>query len=121
MMKRKILGSMLLAATLVTGVAATPAEAHRRHHQKHYNTYQDDGYYNRDRGYDNRNYQDDRQYRSNRSCNKGTGGLIIGGVAGGLLGSEVARRGNKTTGTIIGAAVGALAGRAIDRSDSRCR
>ena len=46
---------------------------------------------------------------------------IIGAVAGGLLGNEVARRGNKTEGSIIGAAVGALAGRAIDKSDSNCR
>jgi hypothetical protein len=122
MTKNKIFGSMMLAVTVMTGVAATPAEAHRRHYERQYNSYQDDGYYGRDRGYNNdRDYRDERQYRSNRSCNKGTGGLIIGGVAGGLLGNEVARRGNKTTGTIIGAAVGALAGRAIDRADSRCR
>ncbi|VAV96601.1 hypothetical protein MNBD_ALPHA04-174, partial [hydrothermal vent metagenome] len=43
------------------------------------------------------------------------GGTIIGAIAGGLLGNEVARRGDKTVGTIIGGAAGALAGRAIDR------
>lgn len=53
-------------------------------------------------------------------CDKGTGGTIIGAIAGGLLGHEVAEgrggRGDGTTGAIIGAGVGALAGRAIDRN-----
>ena len=48
-------------------------------------------------------------------------GTIIGAIAGGLLGHEVAgRRGDRTTGTIIGGAVGAVAGRAIDKGDGRC-
>jgi len=61
-----------------------------------------------------------RHYRSNHRCyDKGNGGLAIGGIAGGLLGHEVAGRGDKTLGTIIGAGAGALAGRAIDKSDGR--
>ena len=92
------------------------------------------GYYNEyPADYGNRNFQssyydDDgfnrgRDYRSNardRRCSKGTGGLIIGAVAGGLLGrAVVGRRGDRTAGTIVGAGVGALAGRAIDRSSGR--
>ena len=49
-------------------------------------------------------------------------GLIIGAVAGGLLGrSIVGYRGDRTAGAIVGAGVGALAGRAIDKSDDRGR
>ncbi len=113
---KKSIGALVLAATAITGFSATPAMA------RHYN---DDGYRysNDDRDYrnDRREYRRDRyNYRNNR-CDRGTGGTIIGAVAGGLLGNEVARRGNKTEGSIIGAAVGALAGRAIDKSDSNCR
>lgn len=66
---------------------------------------------------------DDGRYYCRRS--DGTTGLIVGGVAGALLGREVAgRRGDHTAGAILGAAGGALLGRAIDRSGSngaRCR
>ena len=117
------IGALVLAATAVTGFTATPAMVGGRY---------DDGYSRYERGdrydrYDRREYRrGDRYYQNNRNyyqrCNNsGTGGTIIGAVAGGLLGNEVARRGNKTEGSIIGAAVGALAGRAIDKSDSNCR
>jgi hypothetical protein len=57
------------------------------------------------RGSDNRYYckRDD-----------GTTGLIVGGVAGGVLGHIIAPGGAKTLGTIIGAGAGALLGRAVD-------
>jgi Glycine zipper 2TM domain len=51
----------------------------------------------------------------------GTTGLLIGGAVGGLIGNEVAGRGDRTLGIILGAAGGAILGRAIDRSNSRCR
>jgi uncharacterized protein YcfJ len=123
---KKSIGALVLAATAVTGFTATPAMARDRY---------DDGYrysdydrgYDRDYRDDRREYRNERRYRNNgyrndyqRCRNSGTGGTIIGAVAGGLLGNEVARRGNKTEGSIIGAAVGALAGRAIDKSDSNC-
>ena len=116
------IGALVLAATAVTGFTATPAMARGDRY--------DDGYYSRgdryDRYDDRREYRRERRYyrddyRNQRCRNSGTGGTIIGAVAGGLLGNEVARRGNKTEGSIIGAAVGALAGRAIDKSDSNCR
>lgn len=122
---KKALASLVAAATLATGFAAVPAEAHRgkSHGHGHHRQY-DNGYSNYDnRGYsnyDNRGYYGDRGYRNQR-CDRGTGGTVIGAVVGGLAGREVARRGSKTEGAIIGAAVGALAGRAIDKSDSNCR
>jgi uncharacterized protein YcfJ len=80
--------------------------------------------YNR-AGYQNVSYKRghkyrNKQYRSQQRCrDKGNGGLAIGAIAGGLLGHEVAGRGDRTLGTVVGAGAGALAGRAIDRSDGR--
>lgn len=87
-----------------------------------------------------RYYRDDRRYRERRlSTNErvyrgkdgryycrrsdGTTGLIVGGVAGGVLGNIIAPGGSDLLGTVLGAAGGALAGRAIDRnrSETRCR
>lgn len=83
-----------------------------------------DGYYRGgDRYYRDGYYRGYRGYRGGYRCrDNGTGGTIIGAIAGGLLGNEIGkgsgrygRRGDGTTGAIIGAGVGALAGRAIDR------
>ena len=85
-----------------------------------------------------RDYRDDRRYRARRLgrsdriyrgsddryyCRRddGTTGLVIGGVAGGVLGHIIAPGGSKTVGTIIGAGAGALLGRAIDDGDLVCR
>lgn len=60
-------------------------------------------------------------------CKKanGTTGLIVGGVAGALVGRTIDSRGDRTLGTLLGAGAGALAGREIDRGSSnnkrRCR
>ena len=64
------------------------------------------------RGSDNRYYcrRDD-----------GTTGLIVGGIAGGVLGHVITPGGSKTLGTIIGAGAGALLGRAVDAGDVVCR
>jgi uncharacterized protein YcfJ len=60
-----------------------------------------------------------------RYCRRsdGTTGLIVGGVAGVLVGRSIDTRGDRTLGTLAGAAAGALAGREIERSTSkrRCR
>ena len=78
-----------------------------------------------------RYYRDDRRYRSQRLgrndriyrgsdnryyCRRddGTTGLIIGGMAGGVLGSIIAPGDSKTIGAILGAGAGALIGREID-------
>ena len=93
------------------------------------NSYWDASRYYRN---DNRRYQpirlgrNDRIYRGSDNryyCKRddGTTGLIVGGIAGGVLGNIVAPGGWKTLGTIIGAGGGALIGRAIDDGDVVCR
>jgi Glycine zipper 2TM domain len=64
------------------------------------------------RGLDNRYY-----------CRRGDGttGLIVGGVAGGVLGNIIAPGESKALGTLIGAGGGALLGRTIDRNHVSCR
>lgn len=91
-----------------------------------------------DRYYADRYYRDDPSYRPRvLSANEriyrgqdgryycrrsdGTTGLIVGGVAGGLLGRFIAPGGSNTLGTLLGGAAGALAGRAIQRDNVRCR
>jgi hypothetical protein len=56
--------------------------------------------------------QDNRYYCRR---NDGTTGLVIGGLAGGLLGNTVAPGGSKVLGTILGGGAGALIGQAIGR------
>jgi hypothetical protein len=70
--------------------------------------------------------RNDRIYRGSDNryyCKRddGTTGLIVGGIAGGVLGHVIAPRGSKTLGTIIGAGGGALLGRAVDDGDIVCR
>jgi len=84
--------------------------------------YYRDGRYYRQRqlSYDDRVYRGyDNRYYCRRS--DGTTGLIVGGIAGGLIGNAIAPGDSKTLGTILGAGAGALAGQAIDRNSVRCR
>lgn len=64
------------------------------------------------RGYDNRYY-----------CRRsdGTTGLIVGGLAGGVLGNVLAPGGSKTLGSILGGAAGAVIGNSVDRNRVVCR
>ncbi len=129
---RTIISKIVAGAILATSATAMTVPASARYDDRDgYYDSRYDNYYEgrrdyrrddrRDRGYrDYRNDRRDRNYYRGQRCDKGTGGTIIGAIAGGLLGHEVVgRRGDKTAGTIIGAGVGALAGRAIDRSDGR--
>jgi outer membrane lipoprotein SlyB len=112
---KKISVMTMISTALISFSTPSFARSHN------YNQY-DDHYY-QNSGYDDgRNDRDNRDYRDYRSqrCSKGTGGLIIGAIAGGLLGRAIiSRRGDKTAGTIVGAGVGALAGRAVERSGGR--
>lgn len=56
-----------------------------------------------------------------RYADNGLGGAVIGGLAGGILGHEIAGSGNRTVGTIIGAGAGAVVGAAIDRAEDQGR
>ncbi|MBR0553774.1 glycine zipper 2TM domain-containing protein [Stakelama marina] len=101
---------MALAATSLAVPASmalptTSAEAAPQRHHEHYR-------YKEWRGRDGRLH-----------CRKpdGTTGLVIGGVAGALVGRTIDTHGDRTAGTLLGAAAGAVAGRAIERSSKRCK
>ncbi|MCW3837929.1 glycine zipper 2TM domain-containing protein [Sphingomonas canadensis] len=71
---------------------------------------------------------DERVYRGRDGryyCKRddGTTGLIVGAVAGGLLGNAIDGGHSRSVGTLLGALVGGLAGQAIDRNQQeiRCR
>lgn len=112
MLKQLSLVGAALAMGAATFVPAAPAMAQRYH--SHYRDYHRDSYRDH-RRYDRRDYRGYRDYR--RCRDNGDGGTIIGAIAGGLLGHEIAGRGDRTLGTVLGAGGGALAGRTIDRSD----
>lgn len=62
----------------------------------------------------------DGRYYCRRS--DGTTGLIVGAVAGGVLGNVIAPGGSEVVGAILGAIGGGVAGRAVDRNRNvRCR
>jgi len=98
--------SLLVPAAMIAPVAVetsySTADAQTRHKYREW------------RGRDGRTY-----------CRKsnGTTGLIVGGVAGALVGRTIDSRGDRTLGTLLGAGAGALAGREVERSTSkrRCR
>ena len=82
-------------------------------------------YYRRGDGPPRRLGRNDRIYRGSDEryyCRRddGTTGLIVGGVAGGVLGHIIAPGDSKTLGTLIGAGAGALLGRYVDRGDVVC-
>lgn len=128
----------LAATAALAGTMLVPAAAHAgdgyydgRYYESRYDDRYDDRYdrqryrrgdYYDGRRYSRRDYRDRRYYRG-RCRDNGTGGTIIGGIAGALLGREIARgdrgrygrRGDGTAGAVIGGVAGALAGRAIDR------
>ncbi|ALH82985.1 glycine zipper 2TM domain-containing protein [Sphingopyxis macrogoltabida] len=135
-MKKMVTLSIAALMSTATLGLATPAAAQNGYYDRNgYSSYdvrydRNDRRYDRryDRRADRRDYRNDRRYYNNRydnrryrQCDNGTGGTIIGAVAGGLAGHEIAGRGDRTVGTIIGGAVGALAGRAIDKGNDGCR
>ena len=69
--------------------------------------------------YDERIYRgDDGRYYCHRS--DGTTGLIVGGIAGGLIGNSLSRGRSATLGTLLGAGAGALLGQAIEKNSVYC-
>ena len=122
----------VLLASFV-GLQPAPAQAEKKDRRDKYEDRWDRrdaynaGYWDAARYYE----RDDRKYKARRLgrndyiyrgsdnryyCKRddGTTGLIVGGIAGGVLGHVIAPGGAKTLGTIIGAGAGALLGRAVD-------
>lgn len=83
--------------------------------------YRDGSYYQPRRlSYNDRVYRgQDGRYYCRRS--DGTTGLIIGGLAGGVLGNIIAPGGSKTLGTVLGAVAGGAIGGTVSRNNVTCR
>jgi hypothetical protein len=124
-MQRKFLSLGVLGALAAASMTIAPTAASAQYYGGGYGYqggYGHDRGWHGDRGYD-RAYYDrggyDRggygRYYGHRHRCDGTGGAIIGAVAGGLLGNAVAGRGDRTAGTLIGGGLGAVAGNAIGR------
>lgn len=97
------------------------------HREPGYSHYYADRYY-RDGGYyqPRRLTRYDRIYRGRDNryyCRRsdGTTGLIIGGLAGGVLGNQIAGGDSRTLGTLLGGVGGALLGQSVDRGNVVCR
>ena len=106
-MKQLVLTAAM--AALALPAFSAPAMAHNRDARHYHRTDNGIRYW---RGNDGRYY-----------CKKpnGTTGLLIGGVAGALVGRAIDTEGDRAVGTIVGAAAGALLGREVERSSARCR
>ena len=132
----RIIFTGLIAALLVSGCASSdgydrPSRSWRSYDYNRpdpsYGGYDASRYHRDDPRYRERRLKDrDRIYRGNDGryyCRRsdGTTGLIIGAIAGGILGNIIARGRSETLGTILGAGAGAVIGREIDRDDVRCR
>jgi hypothetical protein len=140
-MKKRLIG--VLFATALAAPFALPsaslAQYHRPHHSMQHQRHHDSRDYrwqgNRNsswdpaRHYHAGNYKarrlgrHDRIYRGSDGryyCRRsdGTTGLVIGAIAGGLLGNAI---GGNTLGTLLGAGGGALLGQSIDRGNVTCR
>lgn len=96
-------GTFLVAAAVLAGAMAmaqpAAAQNYRSYHDEHVATQQ--------------------QCAASRQ-NRMIGGAVLGGIAGALLGREVADRGVRGEGAILGAVVGAAAGGAVGRSTAQC-
>jgi hypothetical protein len=89
--------------------------------------YYADQYYRDGRYYQPRRLgRNDRIYRGQNGryyCRRsdGTTGLIVGGIAGGLLGNALTNGRSELLGTLVGAGGGALLGQSVDRGNVSCR
>lgn len=105
-----------LVAASAAALVALPGAASAQYYPGPYN---DGGYYG-------------QGYAGGQRCS-GTTGTVVGGVAGAVVGSRIARGrqgydyygnrrgGNATTGALIGGAVGALLGRKVDKDACKRR
>ena len=118
-----------IAAAAVALPVALPVPAAAQHRDRDYRWQGDRQGWDASNSYRSGRYRERRLSRNDRIyrggdgryyCrrNDGTTGLVIGAVAGGLLGNAI---GGDTLGTLIGGAGGALLGRSVDRGQVRCR
>lgn len=136
-MKRLVIASLIVSGFALGGCATTDGYGEGTSSWGNYDWNRPDpsyggydaGRYHRE---DRRRYRErrlsrnDRVYRGNDGryyCRRddGTTGLIVGGLAGGVLGNVIAPGGSELIGTLIGAGAGALIGREVDKGEARCR
>jgi len=115
--------AFLSLSLLAAGTTATPAAAQDYRWNGYSKNWEPTRSYREGNYRERRLSRNDRIYRGSDGryyCRRsnGTTGLVIGAVAGGVLGNVV---GGGTLGTLLGAGGGALLGRNIDRGKVRCR
>jgi hypothetical protein len=128
-MKKQIMSAVfaaLIASPLAVPSAAFAAPGHR--HDYRWNGDRNNGWdparhYHRGNYRERRLSRHDRIYRGGDGryyCRRsdGTTGLVIGAIAGGLLGNAI---GGNALSTILGAGGGAALGHSIDSGNVRCR
>ena len=123
---RRIFSAAMLAAFLIPTlpVSADPppwAPAHGRRAKEAERAYRDDERRHERKlvRYEERVWRgDDGRVYCRRS--DGTTGLIIGAVAGGVIGNRLARGESALLGTLLGASAGAVIGQAVDKSSVYC-
>lgn len=126
-MKTGFVSSIMAAIMALPLVVAVPASAQPRDYRwngdrdRHWDPaphYRPGGHYRERRmGRNDRMYRGrDGRYYCRR--NDGTTGLVVGAIAGGLLGNAI---GGDTLGTLLGVGGGALLGQSIDKGNVRCR
>jgi len=130
-MKKVVLAAVAASLIPLAGVSSAPAFADPPHWAPaHGKRAKDDRWYPDDH-YRKGNYRerrlgrDEQIYRGRDGryyCKRkdGTTGLIVGGIAGGVLGHEIAPGGSKTVGAVLGAVAGGLVGKSLD-DGVKCR
>ena len=127
-MNKRFMGMLLAAVITVPLSLPTTALAQRGRPDYRWdgdrgNNWDPSRHYHSGRYRERRMGRDDRIYRGGDGryyCRRsdGTTGLVIGAIAGGILGNAI---GGNTLGTLLGAGGGALLGQSVDRGNVRCR
>jgi hypothetical protein len=125
-MKKYIVGAMLaalMASPCVVPTAAVAAPHNYRWDGDRNNGWDPSRHYHKGHYRERRLGRNDRIYRGGDGryyCRRsdGTTGLVIGAIAGGLLGNAI---GGNALSTLLGAGGGAALGSSIDRGNVRCR
>ena len=125
---RKSLAAMFLSSIMLINPSMAPTALAQPGHDYRWEGDRNSGWdpsqhYRPGHYRDRRLGREDRIYRGRDGryyCRRsdGTTGLVVGAIAGGLLGNAI---GGDTLGTLLGAGGGALLGRSIDRGNYRCR
>jgi hypothetical protein len=127
-MKKRLMG-FFLAAIIATPLSLPMEAAAQRGNDYRWGGDRNDNNWDPSRHYHSGRYKERRMGRNDRIyrggdgryyCKRGDGttGLVIGAIAGGILGNAI---GGNTLGTLLGAGGGALLGQSVDRGNVRCR